>query len=442
MNAGVSLRCCGYAYRNTMQTQKNNIAFSLTLPERLGVCVDRVGGKRALAGLIGVSESQIFRYLNGLNEMTSDKLLAVARVAKVDPGWLLSGEGEMQGGMRSSDSRPAFRGELLVQITQLFEELLVEFEKPFNPRQRARAITFLYNALRHEETMRASTFEPHKSEMLKYLNFLAELRTEDELEILLNTMNLIEYSSNSSDLQSESQLLRTWCNLLVRGMKGYYSSYPGQLYFERRTGGNLEPAVALGLQNTVVEACTLTGKKELDWLDLGCGSGRHLQHIAKHMPNITAKGLELSHLGFNMCKELMDSQKIPAQSVIQGDMRQLPFDNESLDVVFAYMSLHSLPYIRGTGVGMEEAFSEITRTLRQNGILVAVFPYGNGKDYAMPRQYMNELSVETISASFGLKVKNLRIIDQTTETGFTTSKLIPDHMHSAFNTLIWCILQK
>jgi len=401
MNAGVSLRCCGYAYRNTMQMQKNNIAFSLTLPERLGVCVDRVGGKRALAGLINVSESQIFRYLNGLNEMTSDKLLAVARAAKVDPGWLLSGDGDMQGGTRSSDSRPAFRGELLVQITQLFEELLVEFEKPFNPRQRARAITFLYNALRHEETMRGIEYQPNKFDMLKSLNYLSELRTEEELEIQLNALDILEYSSFS---KAEFEFLRTWVNLVVRGTKGYYSSYSGQVYFERKSGGKLDAQAILDLQNIVALATRSTGKSNLNWLDLGCGSGRHLAHLAAHYSNLDLKGLELSQLGLNMCNSLIQAEKLPKDCVIQGDMRQLPYTANSFDVVFANLSLYCLPYIPNTGLGLEEALNEICRVLSPKGVLKMSFPHGHWRDYSMSHQFMNEESLKRLISDYPLEL--------------------------------------
>ncbi len=386
---------------------KNNIAFALSLPERLGVCVDRVGGKRALSNLVLVSESQIFRYLNGLTDVPSDKLLAIARAAKVDAGWLLSGEGDMLGGGGASiDARPAFRGELLVQITQLFEELLVEFEKPFNPRQRARAITFLYNALRHEETMRGIEYQPNKFDMLKSLNYLAELRTEEELEILTNALTLLEYENNHNFSKEELELLRTWVNLTVRGTKGYYSSYSGQVYFERKSGGQLEPSAVLDLQNLVTHACKHTGKTELDWLDVGCGSGRHLVHLTSHYPNLHLKGLELSELGFNICDRLMQSEKLPKQCVSLGDARQLPFVSDSFDVTFTHLSLYCLPYIPGTGLGLEEAFSEIIRVTRKGGLIKASFPMGYWRDYSMSYQFMNQALIEKLAADFSLEISS------------------------------------
>lgn len=396
-----------------MQLQKNNVAFFLTLPERLGICVDRVGGKRALASLIGVSESQVFRYLNGLNEITSDKLLAVARAAKVDAGWLLSGDGDMvTGNAVGTDKRPVFRGELLVQITQLFEELLVEFEKPFNPRQRARAITFLYNALRHEETMRGIEYQPNKFDMLKSLNYIAELRTEEELEILTTAMNLLEYSPDyHAFTKDELELLRTWVNLTVRGTKGYYSSYSGQVYFERKSGGQLEPSLVQDLQNLVTEGCRATGKTELDWLDLGCGNGRHIQHLAKHYPNVKAKGIELSQLGYSICQELIQSDRLPKDSVVLGDMRHLPYQTASFDVVFSNLSLNGLPYIPGTGLGLEEAFQEILRVLRPNGILKLFLPCGDWFNYSTFYQLCDDSTLNKL-----IHNTNFKIISRTEET--------------------------
>ena len=374
------------------------------LLERLTTCVERVGGKRAMSVAAMVSEAQLFRYLNGKTDVTSDKLLAIAKAAKVEPNWLLTGEGEPVS-VVDKDLRPAFRSELMVQIVQLFEELLIEFEKPFNPRQRARAITFLYNALRHEETKRGVLTEPKKFDLLKSVNYLAELRTEEELEVLIRALTLLEYSpSENSFTRDDLDLLRIWCNLVVRGVKGYYSSYVGQVYYERVAGGQLEASVVLSLQNLVVEACKLTKKTSLDWLDLGCGNGRHLIHLAKHMPNLNLRGIEISPLGFSHCKEFMDSGKLPKDSVVAGDVRQLPFASNSFDVIYSNLSLYCLPYIPNTQLGLEEAMSEIERVLRPNGVASIVFPLGNWRDYSRPHQYMDKDSIASLVTPFSFKV--------------------------------------
>ncbi len=400
-----------------MLLHKNNDVPPSPLAARLRLCVERVGNKRAMATAALVSEAQLFRYLNAETDMPTDKLLAIARAARVDAGWLLTGNGDMESGV-VADKRPAFRGELLTQITQLLEELLVEFEKPFNPRQRARAITFLYNALRHEETTRGIEYTPTKFDMLKYINFLAELRTEEELEILTNALNLIEYGHRDPQQLTKDQLdlLRTFINLIVRGMKGFYSSYPGQVYFERTSGGQLDSNVVLSLQNLVVNACQVFQRNDIDWLDIGCGNGRHLAHIAKHMPNVRIKGIEPSLLGLSYCKDLMNAEKLPQDCVINGDARKLPFSNQSFDVVYANLSLYGLPYLPETGLGLEEAIGEISRVLRPRGTVNMIFPEGNWLHYSYPAQCLTQPLVDTLAHKFGFDVVLVELeIDQQPE---------------------------
>lgn len=415
-----------------MQPHKNNN----DLTTRLTACVERTGGKRAMATAALISEAQLFRYLNGESDIPSDRLLAMAKASQVDPGWLLTGHGDIAGTV-DKDTRPSFRSDLMVQVVQLFEELLVEFDKPFSPRQRARAIAFLYMAMRHEETMRGAAFEPKKFDILKCINYLAELRTEEELDILIGAIDLLEYHWNGNDLSPEKrELLRTWCNLIVRGMKGYYSSYSGQVYFERKSGGQLEPTAIMELQNIVMQACKVTGKTELDWLDLGCGNGRHLAHLAKHMPNLHLKGIELSQLGYGMCQDLMNGDKLPKDTVVQGDMRHLPYASDSFDVVFAYMSLHCLPYMPGTGLGMDEVIAETRRVLRPGGIITIAFPLGHQRDYSMPRQFMNEASLRQLAQEHQFQVVDIATKNEQVITNATSN------MNFIYEKLVFATLQK
>lgn len=426
----------GAAYKGPMQPHKNNDGFT----QRLTACVDRVGGKRALANAALISEAQLFRYLNAESDVPSDRLVAIAKAAQVDAGWLLTGTGDEQGG--SKDLKPAFRAELMVQVVQTFEELLVEFEKPFNPRQRALAATYLYTAFRHEESVRNIDYQLTKFDILRSANFLAELRTEEELQLLIRVQTLLEYSGKQGNYShDELELLRTWCNLLVRGVKGYYSSYPGQVYFERRQGGELTPATVVQFQKLVADICKLTGKTSLDWLDLGCGSGRHLVHLHRHMPNIVAKGIELSQLGYSFCKGLMDSEKLPKDSVTQGDMRQLPFRSESFDAIYAHMSLYCLPYVRGTGFGLEEAMTEAVRTLRSKGVMFMMFPEGHWREYSMPHQLMNQEMMQQLAADYGLKIVSMESYEEVA-AGQSAPTDIPSKMKLNFSRFLRVVVQK
>ncbi len=418
-----------------MIPHKNNNGKRFGLGDRLQACIERVGGKRAMCNATLISEAQLFRYINGDTDVPSERIVMIAKAAGVDPGWLLTGEGSTE--KANTELRPSFRSELMVQLVQIFEELLVEFDKPFNPRQRARALTFLYNALRHEEVKRGTQYQPSKFDILRSLNYISELRTEEELQLLIDAMNLLEYSPDIHELSdAQRELIRMWNNLVVRGTKAYYSSYAGQVYYERTTGGHLNPSTVLELQNLVTLACQSVGKTELDWLDLGCGSGRHLLHLANHFSNIRLKGLEISQLGYNICKDLMDSEKLPKETVVMADVRHIPFASQSFDVIYANLSLYCLPYVPDTNLGMEEAFQEISRLLRSKGLAKLVFPEGDWRDYSMSYQYMNEKMIRSIAAKFGLIVKDIMIEeDSPTVVAANTNPMKLNHQRFIHVTL-------
>ena len=427
---------CGGVHNRVMKPYKNNNEFA----DRLTTCIDLVGGKRAMATSALISEAQLFRYVSGETALTADRLIDIAKAAQVNPSWLLTGEGEMST-LVSVERRPIFRSSLMVQLIQVFEELLIEFEKTFSPRQRSRAITYIYNALRHEERRRGIEFTLQKFDMLKYINFLSELRTEEELEILIQGFEYIEYFQSDLSHDDVNQLLTTWCNIIVRGMKGYYSSYAGKMYFERKSDGNLASDKVIELQNLVIDLYSLTGKNDLDWLDLGCGNGQHLAHLAKHMPNIKIKGLELSQLGYNICKELMDSERLPQNSISMGDMRKLPYGTQSFDVVFSHLSMQGLPYLPGTNLGLEEVKDEIYRVLRPGGVAVIVMPEGNGRDYLMPRQYMNLASLKALIGDQFDLVRHMTKVapsHQSIQNGGANT----DRMKIVYDSVFWGIIQK
>lgn len=63
------------------------------LGERISKIADLVGGKKTLAKAIGISESQLYRYISGDSQPTVDPLAAIARSGNVHMDWLVLGEG-------------------------------------------------------------------------------------------------------------------------------------------------------------------------------------------------------------------------------------------------------------------------------------------------------------------------------------------------------------
>lgn len=85
-------------------------------------------------------------------------------------------------------------------------------------------------------------------------------------------------------------------------------------------------------------------------LDVGCGTG-----IAYEFFNVDYTGIDPSEELLKQCK---------GKSVL-GKAEELPFENESFDVVIAVTSLHHCD--------LDKAVSEIKRVVKKNGVIVISF---------------------------------------------------------------------
>ncbi len=363
-----------------------------SLIDRLHWGAERLGGKRALAVAAQISEAQLYRYLEGDVAIPHDKLIALAEAFGADPAWLLGGRGSWE--RPRNRPRPEFRGALLEEVQEHLDLLLIEYQRKFPPALRSRMVRYLYEGLRHEEVLNGTPMQLDRFKMLQYVSFLAEIQTEAEMDVLREAFEILEYNDLTPNYQGHHQLLTTWCNLLTRGLRGYYNSYAGQVYFERM-GQNLPADTIAELHMLTEQAMKILKKSELDWLDAGCGNGRHLAHLHKFMPNFRIKGLELSDSGVELCKKLESSERLPIGCVQQGDMRLAPYKTGSFDVVFARMSLFSLPALNGLNIGFYETFEELKRLLRTKGLLIGIVPAGNNEFKIIERiQYFDNNFLE------------------------------------------------
>ncbi|PIR54674.1 hypothetical protein COU74_05295 [Candidatus Peregrinibacteria bacterium CG10_big_fil_rev_8_21_14_0_10_36_19] len=94
----------------------------------------------------------------------------------------------------------------------------------------------------------------------------------------------------------------------------------------------------------------LRGKKVLD---VGCGTGRIIHDL--HMAGAEVCAVDLSDAMLKITKK-----KFPMIETAQADIRKLPFENESFDMVVATFLLVHLDKL-------EEAFDEVNRVLKVGG---------------------------------------------------------------------------
>jgi ubiquinone/menaquinone biosynthesis C-methylase UbiE len=90
-------------------------------------------------------------------------------------------------------------------------------------------------------------------------------------------------------------------------------------------------------------------------LDLGCGPGREAFELAERGVRVVGLDIASSLLG-------RAHREHPVVGYVRGDMRQLPFESESFDGVWAAASLH---HLRPEEVRM--SLAEVSRVLRPNG---------------------------------------------------------------------------
>lgn len=102
---------------------------------------------------------------------------------------------------------------------------------------------------------------------------------------------------------------------------------------------------------------TLKDAPSLNAIDIGCGSGRHLQLLTDLGIDMIF-GSDLSYQALTIC------QKNRFTNILQCDNRKLPLKDNSIDIVLAWGSLHYAPK-----EDLCVMLNEIHRILKKNGIL-------------------------------------------------------------------------
>jgi ubiquinone/menaquinone biosynthesis C-methylase UbiE len=138
-------------------------------------------------------------------------------------------------------------------------------------------------------------------------------------------------------------------------------------------------------------------------LDVGCGTGSVLAFVGKQK-NIIGYGLDVSANMITVAKE-----KNPVFKFVTGDSGDLPFEDESMDVVMACMAYHHFP-------DQERFRKEALRVLKPGGALYISDPRFPG----VIRGFFNTCFKD---AGFHSTKKNSLDFEK---TGFITKNIIKD----------------
>ena len=110
----------------------------------------------------------------------------------------------------------------------------------------------------------------------------------------------------------------------------------------------------------LIKLAKQVGVLNKDVLDLGSGDGRYAAMLLK-MGARNVKGIDIS-------PEMIELARGQHEDIefILGDCLQMPFEDESFDIVFSNYALH---YCESA----EKAFKEISRVLKKGGCFIGIF---------------------------------------------------------------------
>jgi len=110
-------------------------------------------------------------------------------------------------------------------------------------------------------------------------------------------------------------------------------------------------------------------------LDLGCGRGAVLLMVAKLLPRGRAVGIDLwktsdqSGNSFEVTRRNAQLESVADRVELRtGDMRALPFEDESFDLVLSSLAIHNIP----DAAGRAKAIDDTVRVLRRGGRVLIV----------------------------------------------------------------------
>ncbi len=121
-----------------------------------------------------------------------------------------------------------------------------------------------------------------------------------------------------------------------------------------------------GADNNIIAEkllCKIPNNFDGKLLDVPVGTGVFVFEKYNKMKNADINCLDYSNDMLNIAGERLRGDNI---NLVQGDVGNLQFENETFDMVFSMNGFHVFP-------DKDKAFSEVTRVLKKEGILLASF---------------------------------------------------------------------
>lgn len=139
-----------------------------------------------------------------------------------------------------------------------------------------------------------------------------------------------------------------------------------------------------------LDALNLNGKKVLE---IGLGQGADSEQIIRR--GGLWSGVDLTEESIRRVSLRLQLKKLDYDEVKQGSALELPFEDNSFDLVYSHGVLHHIPDIK-------QAQKEISRVLKPDGELVAMFYAKNSMNYQLSIKVLRRLG---LIAMYFLRVK-------------------------------------
>lgn len=173
--------------------------------------------------------------------------------------------------------------------------------------------------------------------------------------ILGQEVNLLDvYPKSNRPLEERSNSVTIKDRLLARKFeKEYFDGNRNQGY----GGYNYNPKYWQPVVKRLQKFYNLNSKSKI--LDVGCGKGFLLHDLKELIPGITVQGIEISKYAV---ENAMEDVK---PFIFQGNAKELPFSDNTFDLVLAINTIHNLP--------LEDCFKalkEIQRVSKKDKFIV------------------------------------------------------------------------
>lgn len=207
------------------------------------------------------------------------------------------------------------------------------------------------------------------------MNSQEKIQRFNELQEKLNRKMSEQREKSNSEIKEEqelNQLAKEFLEITKQTYNKIANSY-----------SNINGTKLLDYEINLYDILFKTAEKELKKpiedmkvLDVGTGPGRDIKFMySKGVKR--AVGLDNAEEFIKILKGLEEKEEIPQNSFVKGDMLDIPFDNETFDIVRQYASLLHIP-ITTKGEMLDKVIQESYRVLKENGILFVAVKKGKG----------------------------------------------------------------